>query len=289
MQIGVSVFLTGKSGNPGEIAQTAENLGFDSFWVAEHIAVPTQYKTHYPRSADGKVPAFYAELADPFIALMAAAQTTKKIRIGTAISLLPQHHAITIAKTTATLDLYSNGRLILGVGAGWFAEEAELFGVQFKHRWKYVREGVEAIRNLWSKEETSYSGEFVNFPAVKIGPKPVQKSIPIFLGAHDPKYALKRVAQYADGWFPANLPPEKFKEVIPQIKQMAKDAGRNPENIEFSVLLMAQQDGPSLDLMKQYQDAGVSRMITLAWAAASGSGVEAVKSLGPIVERAQKV
>jgi hypothetical protein len=70
---------------------------------------------------------------------------------------------------------------------------------------------------------------------------------------------------------------------------MAKDAGRNPENIEFSVLLMAQQDGPSLDLMKQYQDAGVSRMITLAWAAASGSGVEAVKSLGPIVERAQRI
>jgi probable F420-dependent oxidoreductase len=290
MKIGVSVFLTDKSGNPGDIAREAENLGFDSFWVAEHIAVPTHYTTHYPRSADGKVPPFYADLVDPFVALTAAAQTTKKIRLGTAISLLPQHDTITLAKTTATLDLYSNGRLILGVGAGWFAEEAQLFGVQFKRRWQHVREGVEALRELWSKEEARYDGEIVKFPPLRIGPKPVQKPFPpIYLGAHDPKYALKRVAQYADGWFPANLPPDKFKEAIPQIRQMAKDAGRNPHSIEFSVLLMAQQDGPSVDLMKQYQEAGVTRMITLAWAAASGSGVEAVKSLAPIVERAQRV
>ena len=290
MKIGVSVFLTDNSVNPGDIAREAENLGFDSFWVAEHIAVPTHYTTHYPRSADGKVPPFYAELVDPFIALMAAAQTTKKIRLGTAISLLPQHDTITLAKTTATLDLYSNGRLTLGVGAGWFAEEAQLFGVQFKRRWQHVREGVEALRELWSKEEARYDGEIIKFPPLKIGPKPVQKPFPpIYLGAHDPKYALKRVAQYADGWVPANLTPEQFKTAIPEIKQMAKAAGRNPDGIEFSVLLMAQKDGPSADLMKQYQEAGVSRMIVLAWAAASGSGVEAVKSFAPIVERAQGI
>jgi probable F420-dependent oxidoreductase len=290
MKIGVSVFLTDKSGNPGDIAREAENLGFESMWVAEHIAVPTHYTTYYPRSADGKVPPFYADLVDPFVALTAAAQTTKKIRLGTAITLLPQHDIITMAKTTATLDLYSNGRLILGVGAGWFAEEAQLFGVQFKRRWHHLREGVEALRELWSKAEASYEGEIVKFPPVKIGPKPVQKPFPpIFLGAHDPKYAPKRVAQYADGWFPANLPPEKFKETIPEIKRMAKEAGRNPENIEFSVLMMAQKEGPTVDVMKQYQDAGVSRMIVLASAAASGSGVEAVKGLAPIVERVQKV
>jgi probable F420-dependent oxidoreductase len=290
MKVGVSVFLTGKSGNPGDIAREAENLGFESFWAAEHIAVPTHYTTHYPRSADGKVPPFYAELVDPFIALMAAAQTTKTIKLGTAISLLPQHDVITVAKTTATLDLYSNGRFIFGVGAGWFAEEAQLFGVKFDKRWKHVRESVEALRELWTKEEVSYEGELVKFPPLRIGPKPAQKSgPPIYLGAHDPKYALKRVAQYADGWFPANLPPEKFAEAIPQIKRLAKEQGRNPEAIEFGVLMMAQGDGPSLDTMKKYQDAGVSRIITLAWAAASGSGVEAVKGLASIAERGQKV
>jgi alkanesulfonate monooxygenase SsuD/methylene tetrahydromethanopterin reductase-like flavin-dependent oxidoreductase (luciferase family) len=125
---------------------------------------------------------------------------------------------------------------------------------------------------------------------VKIGPKPVQKPYPpIFLGAHDAKYAPRRVARYADGWFPANLPPEKFKETIPEIKRMAKEAGRNPENIEFSVLMMAQKEGPADDLVKQYRDAGVSRIIVLAWAAASGSGVEAVKSFAPVVDRVRRV
>src|SRR5262245_11339227 len=290
MKIGASVFLTGKSGNPGDIAREAENLGFESMWVAEHIAVPTHYTTHYPRSADGKVPPFYADLVDPFVALTAAAQTTKKIKLGTAISLLPQHEVITVAKTTATLDLYSNGRFIFGVGAGWFAEEAQLFGVKFDKRWKHLRESVEALRELWSKEEVSYEGEFIKFPPLRIGPKPAQKPFPpIYLGAHDPKYALKRVARFADGWFPANLPPEKFKETIPEIKRLAKDAGRDPEKIEFSVLMMAQGEGPTIDTMKQYQEAGVSRMIVLAWASVSGGGVEAVKSLAPIVERAQKV
>jgi alkanesulfonate monooxygenase SsuD/methylene tetrahydromethanopterin reductase-like flavin-dependent oxidoreductase (luciferase family) len=176
------------------------------------------------------------------------------------------------------------------VGAGWFAEEARLFSVKFDRRWQHLRESVEALRELWSKEEVSYEGEFIKFPPLRIGPKPVQKPFPpILLGAHDPKYALKRVARFADGWFPANLPPEKFKETIPEIKRLAKEAGRDPEKLEFSVLMMAQGDGPSVDTMKRYQDAGVSRMIVLAGAAASGSGVEAVKGLASVVERAQKV
>ncbi|MCS6926493.1 MAG: TIGR03619 family F420-dependent LLM class oxidoreductase [Candidatus Binatia bacterium] len=290
MKVGVSVFLTDKSGNPGEIARTAENLGFESMWVAEHIAVPTHYTTYYPRSADGKVPEFYAYLVDPLVALAAAAQTTTTIRLGTAIYLLPQHDVIATAKATATLDRYSNGRLIFGVGAGWFAEEAQLFGVQFKRRWHHLREAVEALRELWSSDEPRYEGTFVKFPPIRIGPKPLQKPFPpIFLGAHDPRYAPKRVARYADGWFPANLSPEQFAQAIPEIKRQARDLGRDPERLEFSVLLMAQGDGPSVDTMKRYQEAGVHRVIVLAWAAASGSGVEAVKGLAPVVERAQHV
>ena len=290
MKIGVLAFLTEKSGNPGQIARTAEDLGFESFWVAEHMAVPTHYTTYYPRSADGKVPEFFAHLADPFVALAAAAQTTTRINIGTAICLLPEREILSIAKATATIDQYSNGRLIFGVGAGWFREEAEILGVQFNKRWRHLREGVEALREIWSQDIASYEGEIIKFPPLKLFPKPVQKPYPrIFLGAHDPKHAPRRVARYADGWFPAGLTPQQARETLPEIRRLAKEYGRDPEKIEFGVLLMGQGDGPSRDLLKEYHEAGIQRVIVSAAAAATGSGVEAVKAYAAVVERAQKV
>jgi probable F420-dependent oxidoreductase len=289
MKIGVSVFLTEKSGDPGAIAHEAENLGFESYWVAEHLVVPTTYTTYYPRSKDGKVPEFYAHLIDPFVALAIAAHSTSRIKIGTGICLLPERNVIETAKVTASIDLYSNGRLILGVGAGWFPEEAEIMGVKFPQRWQHLRESVEALRALWGKDDVSYAGEIVKFPAVKLHPKPVQKpGPPILLGAHDPKYALKRVARYADGWCPGGLSVEKARECIPQIRHMAKDAGRDADKLEFSVLLMG-SDGPSADIMKQYQEAGVSRLVVLAAAAAAGDGIKAVRDLAPVADRAAKL
>ncbi|HKN02173.1 MAG TPA: LLM class F420-dependent oxidoreductase [Candidatus Binataceae bacterium] len=288
MKIGVLTFLTDKSGNPGAIAREAENLGFESFYVAEHLAVPTSYATRYPRSRDGKVPDFYGHLIDPFVALAIVAHATSHIKIGTAICLLPERNVIETAKVTASIDLYSKGRLILGVGAGWFREEAELMGVNFARRWQHLREAVEALRTLWSGDDVSYAGEIVKFPSVKVGPKPVQKpGPPIWLGAHDPKYALRRVARYADGWCPGGLSVEKARECIPQIKQMAKEYGRDPAKLEFSVLLMG-GEGPAADLMKQYAEAGVSRLVVTASAVAE-DGVKVVQSLGPIVERAAKL
>ena len=216
MKIGVAAFLTEQSGNPGAIAAAAEGAGFESFWVTEHLAIPAAYTTYYPRSPDGKVPESYAHLADPFVALAMAAQATSRIRIGTSVCLLPERNPIETAKAAATLDMYSGGRLMLGVGAGWFPEEAAIMGVDFKRRWRHLRECVEAMRELWSKPEASYAGEIVKFPAVRLFPKPVQKPYPpIFLGAHDPGPALKRVARWADGWMPGGLSPEKAAECIP--------------------------------------------------------------------------
>jgi len=289
MKIGVSVFLTEKSGDPGAIAREAENLGFESFWVAEHLVVPTSYTTHYPRSRDGKVPEFYAHLIDPFVALAIAAHATSRIRIGTGICLLPERNVIETAKVTASIDHYSNGRLMLGVGAGWFPEEAQIMGVNFGRRWQHLRESVEALRTLWGKDDVAYNGEIIKFPPVKLHPKPVQKAgPPILLGAHDPKYALKRVARYADGWCPGGLSVEKARECIPQIKRMAREAGRNPDALEFSVLLMG-GDGPTADVMKQYEEAGVSRLIVAALAAAAGDGVGAVRALALVAERGAKL
>lgn len=287
MKIGVLVFLTEQSGNPGEIARAAESLGFESFFVAEHLVVPTSYTTHYPRSRDGRVPDFYAHLIDPFVALAIAAHSTSRIKIGTAICLLPERDVIETAKVTASIDLYSKGRLILGVGAGWFREEAQIMGVDFARRWRHLRESVEALRLLWGGDDVSYAGEIVKFPRVTVGPKPVQKpGPPILLGAHDPKYALKRVARYADGWCPGGLSVEKARECIPQIRQMAKEFGRDPAKLEFSVLLTGSD--VTAEVMKQYEEAGVSRLV-LAASAVTDHGVEVVQGLAPILERAMRL
>jgi probable F420-dependent oxidoreductase len=284
MKIGVLAFLTEKSGDPGAIAREAENVGFESFFVAEHLVMPSHYTTYYPRGRDGKVPEFYASLIDPFVALAIAAHSTTRIKIGTAICLLPERDVIETAKITGSIDLYSKGRLILGVGAGWFPEEAKIMGVNFPRRWTHLRESVEALRLLWAKDDVSYEGEFVKFPAVKLGPKPVQKpGPPILLGAHDPKYALKRVARYADGWCPGGLSVENARTCIPQIKRMAREFGRDPEKLEFSVLLMG-GDGPSADLMKQYAEAGISRLVVAAAAAVADDGVKAVQGLARVAE-----
>src|SRR5271154_6679216 len=260
------MLLTEKTGNAGAIAHEAENLGFESFWVAEHLVMPVSYSTWYARGKDGKVPEFYASLIDPFIALATAAATTTTIKLGTGICLLPERNVIETAKAVASLDLYSGGRFIFGVGAGWFPEEAAIMGVDFKRRWLHLRESVEALRELWTKEEASYAGEIIKFPPVRLFPKPVQKPYPpIFLGAHDPGPALKRVARWADGWMPGGLSPEKAAEYIPQVKRMARENGRDPERIEFSVMLgLGAQAAPSADALKRYAAAGVSRVIILA-------------------------
>jgi probable F420-dependent oxidoreductase len=290
MKIGVLAFLTEQSGNPGAIAQQAEKLGFESFWVAEHMVMPSHYTVYYPRSADGKVPEFYAHLIDPFVALAIATQTTSRIRIGTAICLLPEHNVIEVAKATACIDFYSGGRLSLGIGAGWFPEEARIMGVDFRRRWRHLRESVEALRSLWSRDDVAYEGEFIKFPPVKLYPRPAQKPTPpILLGAHDPRYALRRVARYADGWCPGGLSVEKAAECIPQIKKMTREEyGRDPEKLEFSVLLMGAGDGPSADVMKRYAEAGVSRLVVAA-ASAHSDGVKAVQAVTPILERAARV
>jgi probable F420-dependent oxidoreductase len=286
MKIGVLAFLTEHSGNPGAVARAAEESGFESFWVAEHLVLPATYATYYPRSRDGKVPEFYANLIDPFVALAMAAATTTKIKLATGICLLPERNVIETAKATASIDRFSNGRFMLGAGAGWFPEEARIMGVDFARRWQHLREAVEALRELWTKEVASYEGSIIKFPPVKLGPKPVQKAgPPIVLGAHDPKYALKRVARYADGWCPGGLSAEKARECIPQIKQMAKGYGRDAEKLEFSVLLMG-GTAPSADALKEYRDAGISRVVVAAAGSAAGDGIKAVRELEGVVKAA---
>ena len=138
MDIGLSAFLTEKSGSVGAIAQEAEKLGFESFWMPEHMVMPVHYDFRYARTEDGSIPESFGHLPDPLMSLGFVAQATHRMKIATGICILPQRNAIATAKAAATLDFYSGGRLILGVGAGWFPDEARIMNVDFGRRWRLL-------------------------------------------------------------------------------------------------------------------------------------------------------
>ena len=289
MDIGFIMAATTQSGDLAEIARTAESLGYESLFIPEHPVIPVAMKTPFP-AGDGKLPDHYTRWVDPFIALTIAATATKKIKLGTGICLLPEREPLITAKTIASLDFYSNGRVIIGAGAGWLKEETEAMGTKFGLRWRRMRETVEAMRVLWTKSEAAYEGELVRFPAVRCDPKPVQKPYPpVLLGAHGPK-ALERVARTYDGWMPLAESAEQVKRDVATIHRLAADHGRNPESIQITVFVDSDKAVPSVDELKRYRDAGASRFIPfsqkLVSDSAAGAALNQLRHFAPLIERA---
>ena len=200
MKFGAMIFATDRCMNPVELAVEIERRGLDSFFIPEHTHIPTN--TTSPFFPDGQVPPPYLRTYDPFVVLGACAAVTKKINLGTGICLVSQRHPITLAKEVATVDRLSNGRFIFGVGAGWNKPEVENHGVAFSKRWSVLRERILAMREIWTKDEAEYHGEFVNFDKMWSFPKPIQHGgPPVWVGSNS-KYVSDRVAEYADGWIP---------------------------------------------------------------------------------------
>jgi probable F420-dependent oxidoreductase len=293
MKIGIMIAATAESGDIAAIAREVENLGYESFFIPEHPVIPIGFKTPLPGGGDGTLPEHYGRWMDPFIALTVAASVTKRVKLGTGICLLPEREPIVTAKTIATLDVISGGRVILGIGAGWLREETEALGTRFGSRWKRLRETVEAMRALWTKEEPSYDGELIKFPAVRCDPKPVQKNgPPILLGARGPK-AIERVVRSYDGWAPIAGRAQGLKRDIDELRKVASERGRNPETLQVSAFIAPKEDGIAADDLKQYRDAGADRLILFsqgdAIRMAEGKTLEIVKRLAPTVERAAKI
>jgi probable F420-dependent oxidoreductase len=211
-----------------ELAPAAEQLGFESLWVAEHSHIPTSRQSPYP--AGGELPRHYFHTMDPFVALTVAATASRTIRLGTGICLLIQRDPIHTAKEAASVDLVSNGRLIFGVGAGWNREEMGDHGTQFSSRWKLLREKVEAVKAIWTEDEAEYHGDMVSFGPMWSWPKPVQKPHPpVLLGGAGPKI-LERVVRYADGWMPNR---GHAVERISELQEMARAAGRGSIPVSY--------------------------------------------------------
>lgn len=260
MKIGLLTPFTGKNANPAEFAHLSESLGFESIWVPEHPALPVNPKTQFP--GGGPIPPVYHQMGDQIVALSMAAGVTKTLKLATGICLVPEHEPIALAKQIATLDTYSGGRVILGIGAGWLREESELFKVDFPRRWTQTAEMIAAMRTLWSNDESSFEGKYVKFPPIRSYPKPVRKNgPPVTIGSLD-KNALKRVAKWADGWCPIRLDVNTFKERIGELKRECSAIGRDFSTLEITIMGAIQGDRAKVqDGLGEFAAAGAHRFV----------------------------
>jgi probable F420-dependent oxidoreductase len=255
MKLGIEMFATDYAIRPDDLARACEERGFESVWFPEHTHIPASRRTPFPLGGD--LPKDYWHTHDLFVAMMAAAAVTKTLKIGSGICLAMERDPITTAKEVASVDQLSNGRVLFGIGGGWNAEEMENHGTPFKKRWKILREKIEAMKEIWTKEEAEYHGEFVNFDPIWCHPKPLQKPYPpIILGSHTSN-GLDRVIRYCDGWIPNARAYKDLPAVVTDLRTRAQKAGRKPDEISIS-LLGAPDDEATL---QQYRQLGIERAI----------------------------
>ncbi len=255
MKFGVAIFATDYAIRPDDFARACEARGFESVWFPEHTHIPASRKTPWPLG--GELPKDYWHTHDLFVSLMAAAAATKTIKVGSGICLVIEHDPIKLAKEVASVDLLSNGRLLFGIGGGWNAEEMENHGTPFKKRWKVLREKIEAMKEIWTKENAEYHGEFVNFDPIWCHPKPVQKPYPpILLGVHSGN-GLNRVVNYCDGWIPVGAAMKDFRASLQDLRARAEKAWRDPKEVSVSVFMGPDKE----DALRQYQEVGVERVV----------------------------
>jgi probable F420-dependent oxidoreductase len=230
MQLGVTIFATDRSMSPVEVAREAEARGFVSLYVPEHTHIPISRRTP-PPTGDAVLAEEYLRTLDPYVALAAAASVTRSLRLGTGIALIAQHDPIVLAKTLATLDHLSNGRLVLGIGYGWNEDEMESHGVDPRRRRALVREKMLAMQALWSKDVADFDGEFVRFAPSWQWPKPVQQPRPkILIGGAAGPILFAQIAEYADGWIP--IGGAGLQRTLPELRRVWDARGRDPSQLQ---------------------------------------------------------
>lgn len=288
MKIGLFLPLNGVNGT-GEFLEilgpAAEERGYHSLWAAEHVVLFDDYASRYPYAADGKIPAAAeAGFLDPFNALSYLAAVTKTIRLGTGICLVPQRNPVYTAKESATLDFMSGGRLDLGIGVGWLAEEFDVVNVPFERRGARTNEYIEVMRQLWCEEVSEFEGEFYQLPRCRMYPKPVQTPHPPLHIGGESGAALRRVADYASGWYGFNLSPSAAAAGISRLETLLEARGRSRADVSVSI-------GPythpvEADTVKQYAEAGVDQIILLGVAARRDSLERRLDAFEPLLRAA---
>ena len=260
MDYGLAIFLTDQTIGPAEVARLTEDRGFESLFVPEHTHIPVERRTPY--GGGGELPEYYYRTLDPFVALSAAATVTTRLRLGTGVCLVIQRDPILTAKETATLDHLSGGRFEFGVGAGWNREEIENHGTPFERRFGVLRERVEAIKEIWTRDEASYHGRHVEFERIASWPKPLQRPHPPVLVGGNGERVLDRVLRYGDGWFPNR--EARLAERIAELQERAAAAGRG--HIPVTYFGAPVEEGA----IERLAGAGVDRIVFYLPSAAPG-------------------
>lgn len=245
MKLGVFSILPDAAADPAVVARHAEDRGFASYWVPDHLILPVHYSTAYPGNPHPGVapdPDYLWQMPDPLIALMRAATATRALEVGTAVLLVPERHPLHLAKEIASLDAYSGGRFHFGIGAGWNKEEAEILGCDFEHRWTQVREAIEVMKVCWTEDPSEYHGKYYDFPPLRSHPKPVQRPHPpiylgsILFGDTWAKRVFQRIVRYGDGWLPVVGKVQQLIDGRAELHALAEQAGRDPASLRITVL-----------------------------------------------------
>jgi probable F420-dependent oxidoreductase len=264
MRIGLHALGIGTGARPEVIravAVAAEVAGFATLWSGEHVVLVDQPASRYPYSADGRiaVPA-EADWLDPLLGLSFTAAVTTTIGLATGVLLLPEHNPVVTAKQAATLDVLSGGRLTLGVGIGWSAEEFAALGVPFAHRGRRTEEYIAAMRTLWADDVASFSGEFTRFESVRVNPKPVRgRRIPVVIGGNADA-ALARVAAVGDGWYGFNVPASEVAGRIAELAGQCERLGRSLRELTVAVAVA----GASPGMLPELAGTGVDEFVVVA-------------------------
>lgn len=265
MKVGMLLNVNNHTVDPATLAGAVEDAGFESLWVGDHPVIPVRTESEM-KEAGGEIPEGYAHVSDPFVALSLMASVTTTLRLGTGVCILPVRHPIMTALQGATLDWFSGGRLLFGVGCGWLREELGLFGAAYGRRNAQTREYGKAIRALWHDPAPEpFEGEWVSFPEVKLNPRPAQPGGPkILLGTWGPT-AAKRVAEWADGWLAMLVSPDELGAEMDKLRKECERLGRDPSAIE--VTLFEYDPGgdreSSQEFLARYAAAGAERVVII--------------------------
>ena len=236
MKIGVRIPGAGPNTSPENIITVstwAEELGYHSVWISDHVALPeaNSIKSHYPYDSDHqwRMPAD-TNWVDPLLVLALAAAAAPSVQLGTSVVVVPLRNPMLLAKQLASLDFLSGGRVIFGAGVGWMKEEFEIVGEPFEKRGARSAEMIELMRKFWSGETVTHHGEFYDVPACRMAPTPIRGSIPIVWGGHS-EFALTRVARLGDGWHPTQLSIDELTSKTTQLRELCDKYGRDPDSI----------------------------------------------------------